>query len=366
MNLKQKFFILISLFLVIFFYGIGVGLYKWFPFFTLQAIKQKIDINENHVIEKISSLDTSIVREHTNLFNSKSLLLKREKLLKLVTKEINSSDILTEPINKNSKKIMSNIYGINTNAILTFSSNSNNCLRIYIQGHGGNPFHYSYHNKLMAKFLEDGCDVLSMSMTGLGLNKGQASYPSKFGKVMLNKEMAKEHSNYSFFFDKDNPELDPLSLFITPHYNIINFILKKDYQNISLMGISGGGWYTVWLSALLPKIDLSISYAGSLPMEYRKFFKNRGDWEQQYSQVYNFVSYWELYKLMTLDSDGNSTRRAINVYNDKDDVAFPNPYAKHFKLEADRLNWKNFEVIINNSKKHLMDVNLIKNIFTNK
>ena len=67
------------------------------------------------------------------------------------------------------------------------------------------------------------------------------------------------------------------------------------------MGISGGGWYTVWLSALIPEIKFSLSYAGSLPIEYRKFEGISGDWEQQNSQIYNYVSYWELYKLMTIE-----------------------------------------------------------------
>ena len=84
------------------------------------------------------------------------------------------------------------------------------------------------------------------------------------------------------------------------------------------MGISGGGWYTVWLSALIPNIKFSVSYAGSLPMEYRKFEGVGGDWEQQNSQIYDYVSYWELYKLMTLDETGKTNRQAILVFNDKE------------------------------------------------
>ena len=200
-----------------------------------------------------------------------------------------------------------------------------------------------------------------MSMTGLGLNEGHFSYPSRYGKINLTEDMVKEHKNFSFFYDKDNPNLDPLTLFISPHFNIIES-LSENYEDISLMGISGGGWYAVWLSALLPKINHSISYAGSLPMEYRKFEGVEGDWEQQNSQVYDYVSYWELYKLMTIDDHGNINRKSTLVFNDEDYCCYFNPYAKHFKSELSLLNWKNLRAIIDKSKKHTMNVNLIKDI----
>ena len=237
-----------------------------------------------------------------------------------------------------------------------------NCLRIYIQGHGGNPFSYSYHNKLLKFFVSEGCDFLSMSMTGLGINEGNFSYPSRYGQMMLDKNMAKDHKNYAFFYDKNYPNLDPLALFITPHYKIIKS-LTSNYEDISIMGISGGGWYTVWLSALIPNIKFSVSYAGSLPMEYRKFECISGDWEKQDSKIYNYVSYWELYKLMTLNEKGKINRQAILVFNDEDNCCFFNPYAQHFKLKIDKLNWKNFKVIIDENDKHIMNVNLVKEIF---
>ena len=268
-------------------------------------------------------------------------------------------------INKNSERITTEIYNNKVNAILTFSSKTKKCLKIYIQGHGGNPFFYLYHNKLLNFFSKEGCDFLSMSMTGLGLNEGNFSYPSRYGEIALDKNMAKEHKNYAFFYDKNNPNLDPLTLFIAPHYNIIKS-LAPDYRDISIMGISGGGWYTVWLSALIPKIRFSVSYAGSLPIEYRKFEGIGGDWEQQDSQIYDYISYWELYKLMTLDENGVTNRQAILVYNDEDDCCFYNPYPQDFKSKLDKLNWRNLDVIIDKSNKHVINVELMKKIYRSK
>ena len=290
-----------------------------------------------------------------------STILKRKELInKVVNNEY--SNISKEKISNNSEKIITEIYENKINAILTYSSKSKNCLRIYVQGHGGNPFHYSYHNELLKFFLREGCDFLSMSMLGLGLNEGKFSYPSKYGQIVLNQKMAKEHKNYAFFYDKTNPNLDPLTLFISPHYNIIKSIIN-DYEDVSIMGISGGGWYTVWLSALIPKIKSSISYAGSLPIEYRKFEGVGGDWEQQHSQIYNYISYWELYKLMTINEKGEINRKAFLIYNDEDDCCFYNPYPEHFKNILDELNWNNLNVIIDKNNTHTMNIKLIKKIY---
>ena len=126
---------------------------------------------------------------------------------------------------------------------------------------------------------------------------------------------ARRHGNYALFFDADNPQLDPLSLFIFPQYRMIAGLID-DYDNIAVLGISGGGWYVVWLAALMPEIDQSISYAGSLAPPYHQFGWNHGDWEQTYSAVYSTVSYIELYQLMTL-GDGEN-RPAYLVYNSDD------------------------------------------------
>ena len=361
MKSKYIFFVLImSTFFFI--WGLGVGVYKWFPYSNLQNAKQIFNLNKKKNNIKDISIDEEFINKYTKTIHKESLLPKREELIEKIIINNNLTNVIYETINDKSERITTKIYDNKINAILTYASEQKNCLRIYIQGHGGNPFSYSYHNKLLKFFVSEGCDFLSMSMTGLGINEGSFSYPSRYGFISLDKEMAKNHKNYSFFYDEDNPKLDPLTLFISPHYKIIKS-LTPNYENISIMGISGGGWYSVWLSALIPKIKFSVSYAGSLPMEYRKFEGISGDWEQQDSQIYNYVSYWELYKLMTLNEKGKINRQAILVFNDEDNCCFFNPYAQHFKLKIDKLNWKNFKVIIDENDKHIMNVNLVKEIF---
>lgn len=357
------FILIISMFSFV--WGTGVGIYKWFPYFYVLEAKQFLIPNKSKNVSNIISLDKNYIEKHSKSIDIETILVKRKELIKKVIPNINSFHVNKKRINNNSEKIITNIYGNKVNAILTHAPKSKKCLTIYIQGHGGDPFSYSYHNKLLKFFSNNGCDFLSMSMIGLGLNEGSFSYPSRYGKINLDKDMAKIHKNYSFFFDNNDSNLDPLTLFIAPHFNIIKS-LSSDYNEISIIGISGGGWYSVWLSALIPKIKFSVSYAGSLPMEYRKFDGVSGDWEQQSSQVYNYVSYWELYKLMTVDADAKESRRAILVYNNEDNCCFYNPYAQDFKLKIDKLNWKNLDVIIDESDKHSINVELLKKIYQSK
>tara|TARA_B100000900_G_C20552452_1_gene705339 strand:- start:394 stop:1500 length:1107 start_codon:yes stop_codon:yes gene_type:complete len=361
-NLKLIFFIAVILSSIFFILGVGVGVYKWFPYQFLLKAKQILIQDKNSNFGKITSIDMNYINVHTKSINTANVFLKRKELIKKVILEANTLKVIKKEINENSEKITTKIYNNEINAILTYASKSNNCLRIYIQGHGGNPFFYSYHNELLEYFLNEGCDFLSMSMTGLGLNDGIFSYPSRYGTIDLDADMSKIHKNYSFFYDVNNPNLDPLTLFLTPHYKIIKY-LESNYKDISVMGISGGGWYTVWLGALIPKIKLSISYAGSLPIEYRKFEGVSGDWEQQDSQIYNYITYWELYKLMTIDKNKKTSRKAILIYNDKDNCCFFNPYADHFKSILDKLNWKNLNVIIDENNKHVINVELIKQLY---
>ena len=259
MKSKYIFFVLImSTFFFI--WGLGVGVYKWFPYSNLQNAKQIFNLNKKKNNIKDISIDEEFINKYTKTIHKESLLPKREELIEKIIINNNLTNVIHETINDKSERITTKIYDNKINAILTYASEQKNCLRIYIQGHGGNPFSYSYHNKLLKFFVSEGCDFLSMSMTGLGINEGSFSYPSRYGFISLDKEMAKNHKNYSFFYDEDNPKLDPLTLFISPHYKIIKS-LTPNYENISIMGISGGGWYSVWLSALIPKIKFSVSYA---------------------------------------------------------------------------------------------------------
>lgn len=353
-----KIIIFLSVIFLTFLYGIGVGTYKWFPYEEVRILKWSLTSDNRIKSNYNKTLNNNLkIRE----YSSSDLVKLREKINKFIVPN-KKSIVLFNP-SKNKILISTNYYGVKSNAVLTKNSQQDKkCLRIYIQGHGGNPFDYDYHNKLIDNFLEAGCDVLSMSMLGLGLNRGNVSFPIRYSQIELNTNQAREHGNYSFFYDEKNPKLDPLSLFLYPHIAIIDSTINKfQYENILVMGISGGGWYTVWLSALMPNLDAAISYAGSLPLAYRKFGENRGDWEQVYSKLYHQINYMQLYQMMLIDKDGARKRKATLVYNDDDPCCFANPYALAFQ-KAIKKNTVFPSIIIDKSDKHHIRPKLIESI----
>jgi len=338
-------------------YGIGVGYYKWFPFKEIRMAKG-IFIPYSQVNESfVGSIDINTISEQLQP-NGASLL--RDNLLRSIVpvREIEVSIISEAEFDI----VETRYHGINVRGEYRSASTQARCLRIYVQGHGGNPNNFNYHNQLRDVFINDGCDVLSLSMLGFGLKTGAVSFPTRFGTMELTTQQASMHGNYSFFYDEANPHLDALSLFLYPHMRLINHVLKqKQYDNVAILGISGGGWYTVWLAALMPELDVSLSYAGSLPFAYRNDSNHHGDWEQVYSAIYNSVSYLQLYQLMLLNHDGNQTRQAYLVYNDNDSCCFMNPAAIDFKVRIDDLDFYP-QVVIDESSSHSMRVPLVMRI----
>lgn len=346
--LTRKFFFIFLLLLLSFGYGVLVGNYKWFPFEQIRTLKTTFFFHKKSykVPEKINTLSEKL--------SSSEAIKLRDRLLKAIV-PIDEIDVSVKS-NANTDILETSYYGLNLRGKLDKAHSRSSCLRIYIQGHGGNPDNFNYYNQLHDNFLSSGCDVLSLSMLGIGLNGGEVSFPTRFGSMELTVDQASHHGNYNFFFDDKNPNLDALSLFLYPHIRLIDYVVNHDeYENIAIMGISGGGWYTVWLAALMPELSLSISYAGSLPLAYRNDKYNHGDWEQVYSPLYKLVSYLQLYQLMLINEIGNQTRQAFLIYNDNDACCFMDPAASDLKARLDNFEFYP-QVIIKEEKFHRMDV----------
>ena len=60
------------------------------------------------------------------------------------------------------------------------------------------------------------------------------------------------------------------------YYLIKKIINSSNYNEVVMIGISGGGWYATMLAAIMPEIDKSISFAGTIPLLLTNFRDNRG------------------------------------------------------------------------------------------
>ena len=62
-----------------------------------------------------------------------------------------------------------------------------------------------------------------------------------------------------------------------------------------MVGLSGGGWYTTFLSSIITEINSSYSIAGTMPLIfYLDPLINAGDWEQHTSSIFKIIDYVDL------------------------------------------------------------------------
>lgn len=108
----------------------------------------------------------------------------------------------------------------------------------------------------------------------------------------------------------------PLRAFMTPIAESLNYaLMQKQYSEITMAGLSGGGWSTVLYAAMDERITRSIPVAGSWPWYLRTQQRDIGDYEQALPGL--SVSYLDLYALAA--SNG---REQLQVFFTNDPCCF--------------------------------------------
>jgi hypothetical protein len=110
-----------------------------------------------------------------------------------------------------------------------------------------------------------------------------------------------------------------LRFFLDPVIVSLNFLLEnQSYNDINMVGLSGGGWTTNMIAAIDERIKYSFSIAGSMPLYYR-YSGSVGDVEQYLPEFYRDIAgYPDLY---ILGSFGEG-RKQVQVLNRNDDCCF--------------------------------------------
>ncbi len=237
-------------------------------------------------------------------------------------------------------------------------------LLIYIQGHTCSPFSFDYFDEIRATALKAGFDVLALSMSAIGFNAIDRTFPTAFGELDVPREQT-DHLLFSLFHDAERPHLDPLASMVSGNYHLVQeTIARGDYRTVYMAGVSGGGWYTTILSALDPKISESIAFAGTVPLELMGEPSNVSDWEAVAAPIYRHYNYWDFYSLATLSEDNNAAqRRHFQVYNSEDPCCYAGPSAKVVRDVAARLDIPGFDVKILEADHHSADPKLIRHLW---
>jgi hypothetical protein len=89
-----------------------------------------------------------------------------------------------------------------------------------------------------------------------------------------------------------------MAYFLEPTAKSLNYIIRQypAYRDISMLGLSGGGWTTTVYAAIDPRIKLSIPISGSIPLYLRKATYSH-DEEQFDRSFYDIAGYLDLYVL---------------------------------------------------------------------
>ena len=379
----NKILLAFLIFITSYIYGILTVSHQFFPYDRLKTIqnlylysskKYEPDIDIPHVEKYINYVNNKIMNDSSfyNIYRadlSKKLIIPGIRAVEIEGKE--KDDFYNTWIKPGHgispseyRLLKTTYYNIDHFGVLIPYQGPSQGLLIYNQGHGGNLFDHKYANRLIDLAKQKHYDLLVLSLTSLGFNSmsGVSDIPSRGGPIPL--ESQTPHGKFALFFDKNNPKLTGASLMTTGNYELIEAARKLGhYKKVIMTGVSGGGWSTTLLSALDPAIDESVSFAGSVPLVFRGYQKNNGDYEQEADPIYAEYDYWDFYVLSTLDSNGKPTRSHYEIYNDHDPCCFDGKTAEKLIAVYDKtIEQQNLKFGIIKNIRHEPNFNVVGKI----
>ncbi|SIS51392.1 hypothetical protein SAMN05421766_102505 [Zobellia uliginosa] len=315
------------------FYGIMIGKYRVFPY---ELIKSFQDLSE----EQITNPLENFVYTKKDLEELLSVTPKNiDSLRNVLRNEIFGSEFLPTSIPdtifevqdeyfaqlENLKNIdqfeIKQDYGLKSIGYIFHPKSSNNRLIIYHQGHSGG---FNLGKNTIQYFLKKGFTIYALAMPLKGKNNHPVIEVKKLGKIHL-----ENHEELKY--------LDtPLQYFIAPVVTMVNYAKKQNYNEIAMIGISGGGWTTTVTAALDPRINYSFPVAGTYPMfvRYSKPSKNYGDFEQTHVGLYQKVNYLDMY---IMGATGKN-RYQFQILNKYDSCCFEgDDYKKYVDFVSEKV-----------------------------
>lgn len=195
-------------------------------------------------------------------------------------------------------------YGVNSVMFHLHPMSSNNNLIIFHDGHTYDP-----DMQTIKFYLARGYSVFVIYMPLYGFNNNP-SVELKSGEAIR----LIEHPNFTYIESK---EFSPLKFFLEPVAIGVNYIKSNySYDNMTMIGISGGAWTTTLYAAIDTRIKRSYVTGTALPFfilgnEYREY-------EDSLPGIREIADYLELY-LMASYGGGRKYTQIFNMYD-------PSPY----------------------------------------
>jgi len=400
MNNFIKITILLTIIISSFFFGfvsyrnqnfIYQQITKIYYFFLYQKPKLiKEDLNEiktilesNEFINYQKSYSENIykfIKSNSKSFRNelvKKIILPKE-IIELNKKEPIENYSFKKFFQKNEKNkfvLKIKFYEIENFGILEKENNKKLFIFIGGQGESRTPLGYEKLIKLKKQIKNKGYDILTLSLAGIGYNrsKNNISFPANPNLHKINHfdSYSKNTNNKSFkhiitgeakylrhiwlpFFDENYPELFPISLFLSGNYYIIKE-LENDYDEMVMVGLSGGGWATTMLSALIPKVKYSYSFAGYIPKPFSPPNKKPHDLMGGESRFWQIYDLWHFYFLALFDENGLQNRYHNLSFGTDDKCCFYIPYTTSFYKFNEKFPIKGLNINIHDNLGHDID-----------
>lgn len=179
-------------------------------------------------------------------------------------------------------------------------------LVIFQQGHAAERAHDS---RVINFFLDRGYDVAHIDMLLQNGNSRPIVETANFGKLAFRK-----HDQLRYLESKT---FNPLKLFFEPVAATINYSNNTYHpSDISMIGLSGGGWITAVYSAIDSRITKSFPVAGTSPIYLRFAFPTThwGDYEQTHPGLLSLASELDMY-VMASTGNGRAQTQIFNLYD---------------------------------------------------
>jgi hypothetical protein len=191
-------------------------------------------------------------------------------------------------------------------------------------------------DNVLRVFLEQGYTILFIQMPLLGDN-ADPRFP-----------VHEEANPHDALGRRKRDDFNPLQAFFQPIRVALNYArTRRSYSEVSMMGVSGGGWATTVYAAIDPGVRASFPVAGSMPASLNQGLddpcRHGMDWEQQQFPASSDgggtaqpLGYLDLYVMGSTPGPDRAPRQQMQILNRYDSCCFKgakaeNTYAEELK-----------------------------------
>lgn len=309
--------------------NVGFGC-AWFRILPDNAISGYPDVYNQTDVSKITSIktkkDVEDVRNNLIQFIFGKEGLPYGKLPTKITE--NYQDKRYEDIaslQSITKLVVTMDFGLDSKIYHFIPVSGNGRVVLYHQGHRGD---FIQGKEVIGKLLDNGYSVVAFSMPVYGMNIQPIVNLPKLGLLKIT-----DHDKMKFLQPASG---HPVKYFAEPIVAVINYLKKNfKYKDITMIGISGGGWTTTLAAALDTRIRYSFPVAGTYPIYLRsESERDWGDWEQIIPELLRQANYLDMY---ILGAYGKG-RRQVQVINRYDACCFAGlKWKTYYSVVSDRV-----------------------------